>query len=173
MNPNRLQRYEFVIPNWTPPSVNPTLGNHWSLMNSMKKAVAKFVGVYAIKNGVRLVTPQFRPVRKLELLVTGWPELDQKLPDPDNFLKIFLDACKQARVIVDDAQDWCPWERPKIVRGHPATHVTLTDLEVRPPIEAKDEKTTKKLLGNLLRKAARDAAKKAKYQAQPTRRGRR
>lgn len=172
MNPNRLATYDFLVPNWTPPSINPTLGRHWSVLSGLKKAVAKLLAAYAARAGVRLVTPQFRPVRKLELHVTGWPELDQRLPDPDNFLKVFLDAAKQGRLIVDDSQDWCRWERPVIVRGTPNTLVTLTDLEVRPPIDPKDDATTKKLFGNLLRKAKRDAEKKAKFQAQPTRRGR-
>lgn len=142
--------WKFQIPDWIPPSVNPSVGRHWSKIHKDKDATAMILGMYALLGKVPLTSYQYRPVRLLTLSVFGWGN-GETIPDPDNLQKIFLDGATRCRLIVDDHRDWCVMQRPFLERADVTrTVVTVEDLELKPAVEPADDPHTRRMLSAML-----------------------
>jgi hypothetical protein len=153
-------KWEFVIPDWLPPSLNDGMGRHWAVAHAIKKTVAEFLSTYARLNNVPPVTLQYRPVRRFEFNCVGWGN-GETMPDPDNLLKFTLDAATHANLLVDDAAEWCKTKLPFCQRGSPkTTFVFIEDLEIRPPINPDEDPRVKRWLGMMKGRANRDKTRK-------------
>jgi len=84
------------IPKWTPPTTNQWYGKHWRTRHALKKATTAIIALHASQQFIRKASCK----RKVTLSVWGWPT--GRLPDVDNFAKIFLDALRDCRLILDD-----------------------------------------------------------------------
>lgn len=138
------------VPAWHPPSLNRFAGAHWTRLDRAKRSAADVIGVYFRQAGGRPVTSTYRPRRRISLILSG---ALNKPPDPDNLLKVFLDACVRAAVLVDDAPEWCEWTPPLIVKnGEYGTGFGVRDLGDGPP---GDDPHTRRLKAAMTRKANR------------------
>jgi hypothetical protein len=145
-----------TIPNWTPPVLNRGMGRHWSVAHRLKKAAAEFLGAYAAICRVPRVSFTYRPVRRVDLLCVGWAG-GETMPDPDAFLKFFLDAAATARLIVDDADAWCRWRTPVLQRGSPLTVVALEDIALTPAVDPAADPVVRRFVAAAKRKGKRNA----------------
>lgn len=117
-----MTEYTIHIPNWRPNSKNQLKG-HWGNRQRRKQADMQMIGTYAVKCSVPRAT-QKRHVT-LEIIKGG----SGRLPDADNFWESTLDALKRLGYIVDDSEEWCDWDKPKIYRGKETmTVITLRDI---------------------------------------------
>jgi hypothetical protein len=70
-------------------------GCHWSVKYKLRKAAAQVLGVHKMLANV----PDAHGKRRLSVKVT-WT--GSRVPDLDSVDKLFLDACKEAHLILDD-----------------------------------------------------------------------
>lgn len=116
-----------TVPDYTPPSLNQILGCGPGKRGKLKRECANFFAVYASLAGVPVASASGGVKRRVLFTFHGWPR--GQFPDPDNMLKVPLDALRAAALIVDDSQAWCEWERPAFVRsGVRKTVIELFDL---------------------------------------------
>jgi hypothetical protein len=102
--------WTITIPNWCPPSVNKSRGRHFSKGHKLTREVVEYLTSYNATANVPKIRPDYRPVRRVSLIVRK----KHPLPDPDNLLKHFLDGLKGAGLIVVDRNEWCHWQRPHV-----------------------------------------------------------
>jgi Holliday junction resolvase RusA-like endonuclease len=121
------QRYEIVVPNWSPTPLNKLLGCHWGTRSRLKRADADLVAVYAMRAGVPRATGR----RRVTLRLTLGPR--QRAPDPDSLWKSLLDALVRAGLLVDDDRFGVELGEVTFERGpEPATVIVLEDLDSPP-----------------------------------------
>lgn len=148
------REWGFVVPDWTPPSLNHVMGWHWKRKEVFKASVANLLAVYARMAGVPLTTPEYRPVRRVHFLCVYAGGV--RLPDPDNLYKLTLDAMTRCRIIVDDGPEWCEVTPPSLQRGSKsATVFTVRDLAHRPAIRPEDDPVVKRYIARMKRKGDR------------------
>jgi hypothetical protein len=141
-----------------PVNLNDTVGRHWSVKDKKLKSVTDVLAVQAAVSGVPKVTAAAPEVRRVSAAFTGWPDPRRRLPDPDNLMKYFLDAMVAAGLLVDDAADWCQWDRPTVQRGNPVVGIIrIAVLDVRPPLAELPH--TARLRGAFTRKMRRELDK--------------
>jgi hypothetical protein len=92
-------RWRIEIPGYVPPSVNVLLSLHWAKRSRVKRSVADTIALH------RYLGPRRIPdaVRKRRVSVSITVSGRGGMPDPDNVLKVLLDACTANRLIVDDS----------------------------------------------------------------------
>jgi hypothetical protein len=117
------QHWQFIIPDYHPPAANDWVGRHWGVKHRLRSLLTELLIVYAKLAGVPPATGQ----RRVRLHLTGWPGL-RTLPDLDAFDKLFLDALKQARLIVDDNAAGLA-ERLVVTLARDAIDCTIVTLE--------------------------------------------
>jgi hypothetical protein len=91
------KHWQIIIPDYHPPAANDWVGRHWAVKHRLRSLLTDLLGVYANIAGVPPATGK----RRVRLHLTGWPG-GRTLPDLDAFDKLFLDALKQAGLILDD-----------------------------------------------------------------------
>lgn len=155
-----LTQWEIRLDRWQPPSINTTLGRHWRAIHRAKLDAADIIGIYSAIAQVPKITLDYRPRRHVVITAVGWSHKGSVLPDPDNVLKITLDAMVRARLLVDDADEYCTWERPALSCGRPTlTTIVITDIGMTPPIsDPLDDPYTRRLFAAKT-KGATDAQK--------------
>lgn len=75
---------------------------------------------------MRKVREDYLPRRRVTIYVYGYTE--DAVADPDNLLKIVLDALKRARLIVDDSLEWleCPIPVIELAEKGTESYTTFT-----------------------------------------------
>lgn len=119
----RATRWEIAIAGWVPPSLNRLVYRHWAAARRIKKAAMEVVILHCHVAGVPRATGR----RRVSVAVT----VKQKSHaiDPDNALKVLLDALVRAGVLVDDSARWCELGPVTVAVGAKGTRLTVEDLE--------------------------------------------
>ena len=143
----------FSVPNWNPPSVNSFTGRHWAKIHKAKKDAAALLSVYALRCGVKRVTYQYRPVRRITVEV----RYKGTEPDHDNYYKVLNDALKRALLIVDDSAKWLMPYLPTFTHtdGDPELCMTIADVRLGPELKPEDDPELKKLLTKMAKRLKR------------------
>ena len=117
-------RYELVLLDWRPPSLNTVRGRHWSRERKAKAAMAGALGAAKLAAGV----PDLDALRaRVRLSVHVTYAGREREMDEDNLTgKLLRDSLKLAHLIVDDSPDWLVTGEVTQARGErTATRVVL------------------------------------------------
>ncbi len=114
-----------TIDGWCPPSLNKLLQAHWSDALRIKRAA--YAEIAVAKLLARPGVPDAAGRRRVGLAVTvAGPG---GMPDPDNILKCLIDGLMHARLLVDDAAEFCEIGDVTVSRGKAKrTIITLEDI---------------------------------------------
>jgi hypothetical protein len=118
--------WSIEIPGFVPPSVNRLLGLHWGKRGRVKRGVADTIALASYASG----DPVPDAVRKRRVGVSVTVSGRGGLPDPDNVLKVLLDALKVNRLVVDDSAKWLEVGEIRVERG-PETRTIIRLEDVR------------------------------------------
>jgi hypothetical protein len=118
-----LGRWTLVIDGWLPPSLNVLLRMHWARRRRTKNDVYLVIGYRGLAAGIPPATGR----RRVSLVLTVANR--SHAMDPDNALKVLMDALVRAKLLVDDRAEFCELGRVEIVKGaRKRTEITLEDL---------------------------------------------
>lgn len=73
----------------------------------MKKRTAEMVSFYLAQAGARRIREEQPRFRTIDIAVRYPLKRRGKMPDPDNLLKVLLDALVTDRWLHDDSSQWC------------------------------------------------------------------
>lgn len=115
--------HNLAVEGWTPPSVNRLWKQHWSVGHRLKKDAAARVFCAAVTGSVGAAYGKRRVGVTVTVAGRGG------MPDPDNVLKVLLDALVANGLLVDDSARWCEIGEVAVVRGAAKrTDVVLQDI---------------------------------------------
>jgi hypothetical protein len=118
-----LGRWTLAVDGWLPPSLNVLLRMHWARRAKLKSGVYLLVWVLGREAGIPPATGKRRVSLRLTVVNRS------HAMDPDNALKVLMDACVQAKFLVDDRAEFCELGRVEIVKGaRKRTEIVLEDL---------------------------------------------
>ncbi len=114
--------YTVTIPKWHPTSLNKLLSLHWARRTKAKQSDYDLVAWYCNE----ALVPKATGKRRIGLrLILG---KGSRAPDPDNMLKVLLDALVACGRLVDDNRQYCELLPAEFERGERATVITLEDV---------------------------------------------
>ena len=130
--------WSFMIPDWHPPSVNDVMGSSIKKRTKIKSQAKNIVSAYCCLYDVdRIVKPNGELGdnacrRRIKAYVLTKPRTSIRF-DLDNIWKYLLDGLVDARVLVDDSNEWLLCDPISIVEtdgmtGYPSLIVTVTDI---------------------------------------------
>jgi Holliday junction resolvase RusA-like endonuclease len=115
-----------LVDDWTPPSVNKLWkAPHWSVGHRLKRIAADTIAVALLRASRPIPKATARRRVGIAVRVAG----RGGMPDPDNVLKVTLDALKANGMIVDDSARWCEVGTVTVARGPDRfTMISLEDI---------------------------------------------
>lgn len=115
--------YVLVIPD-VPPSLNAFMRKHWAAQKQAR------MNLYLLLRNAKISedVPDAVGRRRIRIRVT-FPTAARR--DPDNYLKVLLDALVSSEALYDDSDRWCTAEMPVLTyrRGVRETRVEIWECE--------------------------------------------
>jgi len=91
---------ELSIANWSPPSINKLMGNHWKARDIKKQAMDYIIAC--------AMNAKIKPVGRCRIVINCF--MDNRRNDESNIEaganKVILDALKNAGIIKNDNKQW-------------------------------------------------------------------
>lgn len=120
-----LRRFEAVIPDWHPTTLNALLEVHWAKAGRLKRGDAELVAYYLKIAGVTAATRKRRLTYTIVYKAGPGGRADSDAHD-----KSFRDALTLCGALVDDSPKWLDAEKPLRDTGpRKETRIILEDIE--------------------------------------------